>query len=159
MIKRVLIIIALILINLPTLADEQLQRLEKISEQMNQIMFNAMLREVEANGADITRLKTLIPDVRWDQPLREAYACVLKKYEEKIGRESIDRMLDKTEALLPKLSSGGMDTITETEMLLPKGISQEQATQYSNECGVMQIMIENSMSNDFVSEIMKLSKD
>lgn len=48
------------------LAETQLERLEAISEKMNDAMFDAMVRMVEQQGGDPEPLRSAIPDGTWD---------------------------------------------------------------------------------------------
>jgi hypothetical protein len=68
------------LFSVSVLADNQLERLEQISEEMVSLMYQALVKSIETEGADASILKSLIPDTTWEDPMRDAARCILDTY-------------------------------------------------------------------------------
>lgn len=134
-------------------ADDALQRMESLSEQMTQSMFGAMIDEIAAEGIDTTELKALIPNTEWDQTMRDAGSCVLEQFTAKVGEDGVSAMLDNLETTLPKIKELGIEDTDSMPNLLPPGMSEEQATAISNQCG-MTALIQQKMIPAFMSAIM-----
>ena len=137
-------------------ASDRLDRLETISEELTQLLYQAMVNEIAAGGADVTKLREAIPNSDWNQPMREAAQCVLEQYQQKIGSEGVDKMLDDMEASLPELREGGMAAMEKNQDLQPEGISEDEAISINESCGMADLMQENMMAGEFMSEFMKL---
>ncbi|MEM0912573.1 MAG: hypothetical protein AAGJ37_16485 [Pseudomonadota bacterium] len=156
MIKQVTFMLTILLTANVAYADSQLERMEVLSEELSQLMYDAMIDEVAAEGVDVSNLKKLVPDVGWDGPMRDAAKCVLGKYEDKIGSKGIDEMLDKLEGILPELrKGGGMQALEAMPDIQPKGISDEEAIALNQECGMVDQMQKNMMADGFMTELMK----
>lgn len=137
-------------------ANDNLERMEEVGEQMSKLMFEAMVHDIAANGADVSKLKTLIPDTSWDQPMRDAASCMLDKYEAKIDTAGITKMLDDMEALLPKLKGGGMAALENASNMQPAGISDQEAIAINKSCGMMDLVQKNMAADGFMKEVMKM---
>ena len=55
-------------------AETQLERLESISERLNDAMFAAMIRMVEKEGGNPEPLRAAMPEGTWDDAYRDAGA-------------------------------------------------------------------------------------
>lgn len=137
-------------------ADDRLDRMAAIGEEMSAIMYQGMIAQLEAEGVDASALRSMIPDTSWTDGMREAATCVLDRYDAKIGASAVDTMLDNMESMLPRAREGGLEAIESLMSLQPEGMSDEEAVAISQSCGMMQAMQESSMAGDFMSEVMKL---
>lgn len=157
MMKKTVLFLLFFLATMAAQADSRIDRMEVIGEEISQLMYEVMIDEIAANGVDVTRLRAMIPDTSWDQPMREATGCIIDKYEQKIGAGEIDKMIARMEATLPELrKGGGMEVLDKASSMQPEGISDQEAISISQSCGMMQLMQEKAMAGDFMTEVMKL---
>lgn len=136
-------------------ADDQLNRMEAVTEELTQLFYEAMLKQVESQGVNVSKLKPLIPDTKWDAPMRESASCVLDKYKQKIGKSGVSDFLDQVEALLPTLRKGDMQVIENMADVQPKGISEAETFSINEACGMDELMQERMMNEAFMAELMK----
>ena len=157
MVNKCILLVSFIFLSSFAIADEQLERMESISEEMTTLMFNAMVDSAKSEGADTSVLETLIPDASWDEPMRDAGKCMLEKYKQKIDADGVDKMLDELEAIIPTLRTGGMEAMEKMANIQPSGISDEESMAINQECGMIELQQEKMMANEFVNELMRLS--
>lgn len=138
------------------LADNQLERLEQMSEEMVSLMYQALVKSIETEGADASTLKSLIPDSTWDDPMRDAARCILDTYEDTIGSEGINEMLDKFDVILPTLRGGNVDTLSSIGSIQPDSISVEEAIAINQACEMLELQQQKMQSSEFTKELMKL---
>ncbi len=157
MIRRAAFVVMLLTAN-GAYASGQLDRMEELSEQLSKYMYEAMVESAATEGADVSNLKTMIPDTSWDGPMRNAAECVLDKYEDKIGQKGIDKMLEEIEDLVKQLKEGGGMQAFEAASsdMQPEGISEEESIAINEECGMADEMQRQMMEDGFVTELMKL---
>jgi len=149
--------ILILLMSSAASADDRLARMEAIGEEMSQLMYRVMVDEIAANGADVSTLRSMIPETRWGQPMRDAAGCVLDAYEKRVGAAEVDEMLDSMEALLPKLrQSSSMEVFSEQSGMQPEGISDDEMISISQSCGMLEVIQNNTRASEFMAEVRKL---
>ena len=153
--KRILLAAALVIAPTVSLADSQLDRLEDISERMNDAMFEMMIREAVKEGANPTPLREAIPDAAWDDPMREAGQCMLDRFVGASSKSAVSDMLDKMDAAIPKMAELDIDTMAEEFDFLPDGVSDELSIQINSECGVAELMMERMDASGFMRAMME----
>ena len=138
------------------MAETQLERLESIAEQMNDAMFDAMIRMVEKEGGNPAPLREAIPDGAWGAKDREAGACLLEKYTEASSKSAVNDMLDEMEAYIPTLATLDLDAMEDTDTdFLPEGITEEFSLQVNSECGLTDLMMDRMENSGFMEAMMK----
>lgn len=147
----------LLLTTLPcaAVADTQLERLEVISEQMNDVMFEMMIREAVKEGANPEPLRAAVPDGSWDAPMRDAGRCLLDRYVEASSASAVNTMLDEMELAIPQMADMDMDAMGEDFDFLPEGISEDQSIQINSDCGVAELMMERMDGSGFMQAMME----
>lgn len=154
--RNFLITTAVILTGTAAFAQSALERMEVVGESMAGVMFDAMISEVEASGADVTALRAAVPDMSWDEPMRGAAGCILEKYEAEIGPDGIEAMLLKMEETLPKLQGLNIEEMDALQAdLEPEGISMDQSLAINNECGMTDLMMARMMDSQFMTLLME----
>lgn len=159
MTKKIALFCVALMASCPVFAADRLERMESLSEELSQLMFKAMIDRFAAEGADVTKLRSLVPDTEWTPPMREAAGCVLGKYQEKIGVEGLDKLLTKMDAVMPALREGGMQAFEEMGNITPEGVSDTDAMEINEACGMANLMQEQMMSGGFMQEAMKLMQN
>lgn len=155
--KLVTVLVMLLFTSSAAFANSDLERMEELSEELNTLMYTAMLDEMAAEGADVSKLRAMIPETKWNEPIRQAAQCVLDKYEDKIGKKGVTKMLDDLEAALPALNnSGGTEAFESIANLQPEGISDEETIALQRECGMVEQIQKQMMKGEFMTELMKL---
>jgi uncharacterized protein (UPF0335 family) len=155
MMKKIMLACLLIGASSGTYADDQLERMESVTEELTQLFYEAMLKQVESQGVNISKLKALIPDTKWDAPMREAASCVLNEYKQKIGNNGVDDFLDKIEALVPKLKGANMQDLENMADVQPKGITEAETFAINEACGMDELVQERMINEAFMGELMK----
>ena len=156
MIKKTIFALGICIVAVNVIADEQLDRMEAFAEELTTLMYQAMIKSAEAEGADVSKLKTLIPDTSWNEEMRGATRCILDKYEARIGSAGIDKMLDDMEAKLPSLRKGGMEAFEQASNNMPDGITIDEAIEINRTCGMTALQQKNIDANKFTSELLKI---
>ncbi len=139
---------------LPAMAQDRVDRMEAISEEMSQIMFEAMVEEAVKDGVDRDALAAAIPDTSWTPEMRDAGACVLQEYEDVVGSDEVLAMLDRMEAVVPTLRDVSIEDWENIDDLEPAGLSEEQSMEINQTCGMVELMMDMMMSSDFMSVMM-----
>jgi len=147
---------AAVLIALPTLAgaQSQLERLEEVSEGMSTDMFALMVNEMAAGGVDPAPLREAIPDMTWDDAMREAGECMLEQYTALIGRSGVDEMLDQMDATRGDIaelaaSGGTASDMPDTSDMLPEGLSMDDSLRITQDCGMLDIQMQRMAESGF----------
>ncbi len=157
MFKQLATALLLSTMSLTAVANDQTERMAEVSEKMSAIMYQVMIKEAAANGADVTVLKTKVPDTSWNQEMRDSGACVLDKYEQKIGADGVADMLNRLEQAVADLSeASSMESLSEMGSVQPEGISDQEAIDINSTCGLTEQLQGNMMANEFVQEVMRL---
>ncbi|SHH92169.1 hypothetical protein [Marivita hallyeonensis] len=136
-------------------AETQLERLEVISEQMNDAMFDAMIRMVENEGGNPEPLREKVPDSAWNDEYRDAGACMLDRFTEASSAGAVDDMLDKMEAFIPQLANMDLDAMGQDNDFLPEGISEDFSIQVNEECGLTDLMLDRMEQSGFMAAMMQ----
>ena len=154
------IILQLTLICLPAMAfaESQIDRLASISQAMNTSMFEMMIREAEAEGADPEPLRATIPDGTWDENLRDAGQCMLDRMTDLSSASAVENMLDEMEAALPRLAEMDMESMGEELDFLPDGITDDMSIEINSECGMVDLMMERMEESGFMAAMMNAMK-
>ena len=155
MIKSPTFLFLLLFLSLPVVADSNFDRMETISEELTTLMYQAMIDQAETEGADVSNLKSAIPDTSWDEPMRAAGKCILDKYREKTNESAISAMFDKIEEMLPAIRSGGILEMDELGDVQPEGITDQQAMAINKNCGMTDLQQERMMSSGFMTALMQ----
>ena len=136
-------------------AESQLERLESISERMNDAMIEAMIRMVEKEGGNPEPLRAAVPANAWGDDHREAGRCMLEKFNEASSVSAVNQMLTEMEAFIPQLAGMDLDTFGDDVNLLPEGISEDYSLQVNSECGLSDLMVERMEESGFVAAMMQ----
>jgi hypothetical protein len=153
--KRILLSASIALLPTLAFADSQLDRLEDVSESMNDIMFDMMIREAVNEGADPEPLRAAVPDTSWDKPMRDAGQCMLDKLIEASSEAAVDQMLGEMEAALPKLENMSLETMGDELDFLPEGISDDRSLEINSECGLADVMMDRMEQSGFTEAMMQ----
>lgn len=135
-------------------AETQLDRLETISERMNDAMFDAMIRMVQQQGGNPEPLRSAIPDGTWDAAYRDAGACMLESFVAASSTSAVDKMLDDMEAFIPKMAEMDLENMSEETDFLPEGISEDFSISVNMECGLTDIMLDRMEKSGFMAAMM-----
>lgn len=140
-------------------ANDLLDRMEIVGEKLSSSMYEAMIEQVEANGADTTTLRTLIPDTSWNDDMRTAATCILDAYEEKVSADTLETMLDEVEKKLTEIerSNNKAEILEGAVNMQPDAISTDEMIAINNQCGMTKIVMENQQASAFVQELMRLT--
>ena len=157
--KRILATLVLTTLPCAALAETQLERLERISEEMNEIMFDAMVRMVEKEGGNPEPLRAAIPDSTWNDEYREAGACLLDKLTQASSESAIDQMLSEMDAALPKMADMDLDSIGEDMDFTPDGISDDYMMDANDECGLVDLSLARMAESGFTAAMMQAMAD
>lgn len=144
----------ILLASLPfsAVADDRLDRFEKISERGNEVMTEVMVREYGAMGMDESALRDAMPDGAWDDEFRDAGRCMLERYTDIIGESGVDRMLDQMDAMFQSLDSetATMEDISAmSEVSALEDVSTDQQVEITNECGMVEISMRRMRDSGF----------
>lgn len=137
------------------IAETQLERLETLSERMNTVMIDAMIRMAVKEGANPDPLRAAIPDGTWDDAYREAGACMLDRFKTATTSSEIDRMLDTMEVMIAQMATTDFDEIGEEFDFLPEGITEDMSLQIDMECGMTDLMLQRMDDSGFTAAMMQ----
>ena len=151
------LIIAALVASVPAaaFADSRLDRLEAISEEMTDAMYDAMIRMVEKEGGNPEPLRAAIPSLEWDDTFREAGACVLDKYISASSSSAVDDMLDRMEAFIPEMAEMDLDAFEDNTDFLPEGVSEDFSISVNEECGMTDVMLDRMEESGFMAAMMQ----
>ncbi|MEQ9259568.1 MAG: hypothetical protein RIG84_10745, partial [Roseovarius sp.] len=161
--KRAALLTALVTLPAAALADSQLERMEAISEEMNEVMMVMMVNEAAANGADPEPLRAAMPDLTWDDAMREAGSCMLDEYTSEIGSDGVDEMLAKMEEFSVEMGEMGANGATMSELgdtsdMLPEGITMQRSAEITQDCGMMQLQMQRMEASGFMDAMIKAAQ-
>jgi hypothetical protein len=143
---------ATLLAPLPAAAQSQLDRMEAVSERANALMNEAMIAEIPA-------LEGNMPDPAWDEPMRNAYVCILDGYVSASSETAVDAMLDRMEAMM---ETATVDSILNGEMaedaVLPEGVDETEARAVMMDCGLMELMMARMAESRAMGVMMQQSQ-
>ena len=149
--KRHFAVAALIAAPTALFAQSQLDRLEALSEQMNELMMVKMVEEMVAEtGADPAPVMELIPDMSWDAEFRAAGECMIDAYRDKIGRGGVDEMLTAMEEAMPRIETMSMEEMGDELDFMPDGITVSETITIQQDCGMMEVAMERMSSSGFM---------
>ena len=120
-----------------------------------------MIDEMVANGADRAPLEAAMPDMSWNDEMRAAGGCLLERYNELSDRESVDQMLTQIEALADTIDDmRGLPTWSRWTKMgsLPDGISDDQAVEIMQTCGMMELQLRRMAESGFSDAMMAASQ-
>ena len=137
------------------MAETQLERLENISEEMNDAMFDAMVNMVEKQGGNPEPLRSAFPDGAWDAEFRDAGQCLLDRYIDASSEAAVDQMLDDMEAFIPKMAEADLENLGDEADFLPEGISEEFSVSVNKECGLSDLMMNRMEESGFMAAMMQ----
>jgi hypothetical protein len=151
------LIFAALVASIPAVAfaETRLERLETISEDMTDAMYNAMIRMVEKQGGNPEPLRSAIPSSEWDDTFRTAGACVLDKYISASSGSAVDEMLDKMEAFIPKMAEMDLDALGDETDFLPEGVSDDYSIAVNQDCGMADVMLDRMDESGFTAALMQ----
>ncbi|MCR9108270.1 hypothetical protein [Marivita sp. XM-24bin2] len=153
--KKVLATALLVALPATAFAETQLERLESISERLNDAMFSAMIRMVAKEGGNPEPLRAAMPDGTWDDAYRDAGACILDRYTDASSASAVDTMLDEMEAFIPRLDEIDLAAMGEGPSFLPEGVSEDYSMTVNSECGLTDIMMERMSESGFMATMMQ----
>lgn len=158
--RTLLCTIALAASPVAALAQSQLERMEAASEVMGEAGIRMMIDEMVANGAERAPLEAAMPDMSWDDEMRAAGGCLLERYNELSDRESVDQMLTRIEALADTIDEAGFADLVEMDEMgsLPDGISDDQAVEIMQTCGMMELQLRRMAESGFSDAMMAASQ-
>jgi hypothetical protein len=140
-----------------------LERLEAVYETLNESMVLVMVNEMEAEGVDPAPIMEVLPDLSWDDAMRDAGRCMLDRYDALIGRDGIDTMLTDLEAYAADLKDAGNEGLTARELadpenMLPEGVSQDQSMEITQACGMIELQMQRMSESGFTEAMMKAAQ-
>jgi len=145
----------------PTLgmAQDQLDRLEAVSEVMNEALVEMMATEIAASGADPAPLRATIPNMEWDDEMRAAGSCMLGRYKEILGSDGVEEMIAVTEEMSETateiVAAGGrMEDMPAAAEILPDGLTPAASTQIMEECGMQELQLKRMQESGFMAAMM-----
>lgn len=153
--KQLISVLVFAALPVSAIAETQLERLERVSEQMNDAMYEAMIRMVERQGGDTAPLRDAMPASTWDEDFRAAGACMLDRFTDKSSPEAVTQMLDEMEAFLPEVATMDLENAEEDMNFLPDGISEDYSIQVNSECGLSEIMMQRMQESGFSAAMMQ----
>lgn len=153
--KQLISVLVFAALPVSAIAETQLERLERVSEQMNDAMYEAMIRMVERQGGDPAPLRDAMPASTWDEDFRAAGACMLDRFTDKSSPEAVTQMLDEMEAFLPEVATMDLENAEEDMNFLPDGISEDYSIQVNSECGLSEIMMQRMQESGFSAAMMQ----
>jgi hypothetical protein len=158
---RLYLATAIALLPATAFAETQIERLERLSEEMNGVVPIMMANEIEAQGGDGAALRAVaneMPD--WNDAMRAAGECMIDRYTAASSSADIDMMLDNMEALLGDMESMQMTEFAESDMsndMLPPGVTLEQSATITQDCGMMDLQMEAMQNSGFMEAMMAAS--
>lgn len=153
--KRLLLTAVLTTLPYAALAETQLERLERISEAMTEMMFDAMVDMVEKEGGNPEPLRAAIPDVAWNDAYREAGDCLLDRLIAASSESAIDDMLSEMDAALPQMAEMDAEAIGEDMDFMPDGISDDYMIDANSECGLVDLSLQRMQDSGFTEAMMQ----
>ena len=148
----------LALMPVSAIAETQLERLERLSEEMNQVMPIMMANEIEAQGGDATALRDVadnLPD--WDGEMRAAGECIIDRYTAEAGDAEVAAMFDRMEELVDGMADMQMTEFAESDLandMLPEGVTLEESAAITQECGMMDLQMKAMQESGLVEAMM-----
>ena len=156
--KHVLVTAALILLPSIGLAQSQLDRFEAVSDDLNLAMIEAMAKEIDSLGGDGDIMRNAdIKQIDWTSEIRDAAQCILDSYNDEVGSDAVDVMLDNMEKLAPMIATVTMTEATEDDMMesmSPEGISEDRIIEISNDCDMIRLQSEQMGKTGFMEAMM-----
>jgi hypothetical protein len=161
--RKILLAMAVVAIPAASFAQTQLDRMETVSEAMTEAMVVMMVREMEANGADAAPLMETLPDMVWDNAMRDAGRCILERYSDAIGDSGVETMLTNMEAYNAEIEALGENNVTisdlpEPEDMLPEGLSEQQSMEITQSCGMMELQLQRMKESGFSDAMMNAAQ-
>ena len=161
--KTILAAAAVLVLPGAVAAQSQLDRMETVSEKMNDAMMMMMVNEMAANGADPEPLIATMPELTWDAEMREAGACMLDAYQAEIGGDGVDTMLTRMEAFadeVARLSADdlSMEAIDENLDILPEGMTEERSMEITQTCGMLELQMRRMDASGFMEAMMNAAR-
>lgn len=157
--KRFIVTAAILLVPNVTFAETQIERFESLAADVNSVMVGMMANEVEEQGGDGSALRNIDSMFGpWTPEIRAAAQCVLDSYEEEIGSDGIDAMLDSMEQTLPKMADLSMTAAEEMGLMddmTPEGISEERTIEISQSCNMIALQMEAGSQTGFMEAMME----
>jgi hypothetical protein len=146
-----------------SVAQSQLDRMETASEAMTKAMVVMMVREMEINGADAAPLMETLPDMVWDDDMRDAGRCMLGRYSDAVGASGVETMLTNMEAYVADIEALGDNSWTisdlpEPEDMMPEGLSEQQSMEITQSCGMMELQLQRMSESGFSDAMMNAAQ-
>jgi phage gp29-like protein len=136
-------------------AENQLERLESISERMMTATLEAMVRMVEKQGGNPAPLRDAMPDVSWNDEYRDAGDCLLERFTAASSSSDVSEMLDEMEAFIPQMAEMDLETMSDDVNFLPEGMTENQSMEINSECGITDVMMERMEESGFTAAMMQ----
>lgn len=147
---------ALLALPSAALAEDQLDRLEEVSEQANIIMMMVMAAEVQMDTETQTELiASAAEQMQWDAPMRAAGECMLDGYRGDIGADGLDELLTNMETMIADMAE--MTSLDDFETLgdvMPDGMTEERSMEITRDCGMLDLQMAKMSESGFVDAMM-----
>ncbi|WP_296420062.1 hypothetical protein [Pseudooctadecabacter sp.] len=151
-----LVLAALITLPTATLADDQLDRMEDVSEQANILMMTMMTAEVNMDPdtkAEI--IATAQESMQWDDPMRAAGECMLDSYRDEVGDDGVDELLTNMEQMIVEMSAiSSIDDMEEMPNVMPEGLTEEKSMEITRACGMIDLQVAKMSESGFMDAMM-----
>ena len=157
--KNVLAASIIVMCPIAALAETQIEKLERLSVAMNDIMFAAMIDMVEKEGGNPEPLRETIPDSTWDDEYRAAGSCLLDKLAAASSTGAVDQMLAEMDEALPQIASMDIENMDEELDFTPEGISDDYMIEANDECGLVDISLKRMEESGFTAAMMQSMMD
>ncbi len=125
---------ALVTLPLAAAAQTQLERFEDLSEQMTALTYQGLAEQYPV-------LQGILPETDWGRPERRAGRCAIRDYEEAVGEDGVEAMLNELEAAIA--TAAPADILNGTfNPGVPEGLTAAQVQQINTECGLLELQME-----------------
>ena len=136
---------------------DTMERFEAISNEINGLMAEMMAKEIDQQGGDGDILRAAVPEQLWDNEMAEASECLLEKYEDELGSDGVDEMLDNMEAAMPMMADMTMTEFSDSDFadaMSPPGLDEDAVFEISQACGLMAIQVKRMRESGFMDAMM-----
>ncbi|WP_375280089.1 hypothetical protein [Pseudooctadecabacter sp.] len=151
-----LLLSALIALPTASLADNQLDRLEAVSEEANVLMMALMAAEFDMDPETKAEVMAAAADsMQWDDPMRDAGTCMLASYRDEVGQDGVDELLSNMEGMITDMSAmTSMDDLEEVSDMMPEGLTEERSMEITRDCGMLNLQMAKMSESGFMDAML-----
>lgn len=138
--KRLVMTTALALLPAAAIAQSNLDRMEAFFEKMNAASVRMIADKMIANGADPAPLYEALPKMDWDDEMRDAGACMLTAYSDKVGEDGVEVMIADMEEFARDIDEMNPPDFTDVTFV-PSGITADEDYEIMTSCGMISLQL------------------